>query len=73
MILDSSIMGLIIIIRPMMLDSTSKHVSNSGIWISLHGGYVDTGSRAADYLKQKVKKHNALLDVQCLTVPYLLE
>ena len=59
--------------RPMMLDSTSKHVSNSGIWISLHRGYIDTRSTAADYLKQKVKKHNALLDVQCLTVPYLLE
>ena len=61
-------MGLIIVIRPKLLDSTSKHVSNSGIWISLHRGYVDTGSRAADYLKEKVKKHNAPLDVQCLTV-----
>ena len=39
--------------RPMILDSTSKHARNSGIWITLHGGYVDTGSRAADYLKEK--------------------
>ena len=68
MILDSSIMGLIIIIRPMMLDSKSKHVSNSGIWISLHGGYVDTGSRAADYLKEKVKKHTVFTRISAALV-----